>query len=137
MKRTIFLGVLLVFVAQAVSFSFGATLCPDGQYHADGVCTHQFGQGGLCGKQQPIAARIVAVNKVRDDFAVSVRHEHIALCGQPCAHGLVIFYDAVMYHGNQIVAGVWVGIALTGRTVRGPACMGNAEGAVDVTAART
>ena len=38
MNRIKMLGILFFLLTLSAPYAFGATLCPDGRYHADGVC---------------------------------------------------------------------------------------------------
>ena len=67
-------------------------------------------------------------DQVRKDFSVCFRREHSARGLQLKAQLAVVFDDAVVYDGN-VVAGVRMGVVLTGPSVGGPTRVADAGGA--------
>jgi len=100
-------------------------------HHADGVGTDQLRQRHLRGYQQA-ALRIVAMNQVGDDFGVGIGGKFITVCGQVFTQFFVVFDDAVMHHGDEIAADMWMCIAFARHTVRRPSCMCNPQLAISV-----
>jgi len=74
-------------------------------------------------------ASIEGIDEMGEDLSVCFGKEDVSVSGEFIAEGAVVFNDAVVDEGDAIfTAGVWVGIFLSGRSVGGPASVGDAAG---------
>jgi hypothetical protein len=109
--------------------------------HGDGVGAVQLQHRGLHGLEQ--VAVVEAVDQVGDDLGVGLALEHVALGFERGAQRLVVFDDAVVHQrdaagaralriGAGAVAEMRVGVVHRRRAVRGPARVGDAGQAFDL-----
>jgi len=108
--------------------------------HRNGKRPMQPGRSGAHGLEQ--VAVVQAVHQVRDDLGVRLARKHIAARLQLCAQLLMVLDDAVVHQGHTAgarrvgrrlaatMAEMRVGVVHHRRTMRGPARVGDAGGAL-------
>ena len=95
---------------------------------SDGIAKQFMDIAGLWVRRLQLAE--VQVDQVRDDFAVGVGLEPIALDFEFIFQQLVVFNDPVVNQGQDLIAAhVRVRIALRRRAVRGPASVADSRAA--------
>jgi hypothetical protein len=97
----------------------------------DRVGALQLGHRVAHGLEQAAAALQVLVHEVGHHLGVGVGRKAVAGLAQALADRLVVLDDAVVDHGEAVVADMRMRVALAGRAVGGPARMRDAELAFD------
>ena len=87
----------------------------------------QLGNRGLERGAEVAELLQLVIEQVDDGFRVGIGGEDVAQALEALAQFFVILDDAVVHHGQLVPGKVWVSVALAGRTVGGPAGVGDAQ----------